>query len=181
MTFWWQLVVQGLHLSAGEELCQAWLAAVPRTGDVVWLCLPHVRLALPQTSCPSYLPSAAVSPFPEYVSAKRNPLRTTPNPHCVGPLCPPGFGGTAAFPPVLATTPASATLGCLLTLYICTSSRNVKGNQSFTLLPWRAKGNPNHFLRQLLTFFRYLTKSKNDNFEFIVKIVNTFYLNWSLQ
>lgn len=53
---WWQLVVQGCHLSTGEKPCQARLATVPyphHTGDVVWLCLPHVHPALPQSICPS--------------------------------------------------------------------------------------------------------------------------------
>lgn len=40
---------------------------------------------------------------------------------------------------------------------------------------------PLPFSEAAADLFRYLTKSKNDNFEFIVKIVNTFYLNWSLQ
>lgn len=48
-----QWVLQGIHLSTGEEVCQASLPCPYQTGDVVWLCLPNVHPGplLPQTSC----------------------------------------------------------------------------------------------------------------------------------
>lgn len=48
-----QWVLQGIHLSTGKEVCQTRLPCPYQTGDVAWLCLPHVHPAplLSPTSC----------------------------------------------------------------------------------------------------------------------------------
>lgn len=160
----WQWVVQGLHLSTGEELCQARLAAVP---------YPHLTCGVALTATYPSRPSVFSNQLPYltflYCSlsfswiclCRKKTPKYNPKPTVCRPTVPTKLWWHSSLPSSSHHYSCQCYLGLSLDFVHLYLFQKCQGQPELcavtmeeTAQSYRAIGNPNHLLMQLLTFLR---------------------------